>query len=353
LILGPGDRVGVYELAELLGVGGMGEVYRARDTRLNREVAIKLLHAALASDSERLQRFDQEARATAALSDPNIVAIYDVGIHGGRPFVVSELLEGETLRQALGTGPLPMRKAIGYGQQIARGMAAAHRRGIAHRDLKPENLFITRDGLVKILDFGLAKLARETFATTIAAEATAPGIVMGTIGYMSPEQARGEPSDSRADIFSFGAILYEMLSGQRAFQRASAAETLSAILKEHPPDLTQLVTGLSPELTRIVDRCLEKNREDRFQSATDLSFALEGILGTSTRSAASTHRRPVRWRTAAGVLVAIAATGAAFMMGERLTHGEPPRFQQITFRRGTVQNARFAADGQTIVYAAA
>ncbi len=243
--LAPGSRLGPYEIVGLLGAGGMGEVYRARDPRLGRDVAIKVLPATFATDPDRLQRFEQEARATAALNDSNIVAVYDVGTAEGQPYVVTELLDGETLRAALADGPLPLRKALTYAQQIARGLAAAHRRGIVHRDLKPENLFVTADGLVKILDFGLAKLSEAAGTTRSAMSTTAAGLVLGTVGYMSPEQARGELADHRADIFSFGAVLYEMLAGQRAFQGNSPAETLSAILKEQPPDLTLVVPGLS------------------------------------------------------------------------------------------------------------
>ena len=221
MALSAGSRFGPYEILSLLGAGGMGEVYRARDVRLGREVAIKVLPATFATDEIRLRRFEQEARAAAALNDPNVVAIYDVGNVDGQPYVVSELLDGETLRTTLGSGVLPLRKAIGYAQQIARGMAAAHRRGIVHRDLKPENLFVTRDGLIKILDFGLAKLNEPVDPLHSAMSTTAPGVVLGTVGYMSPEQAKGQTADDRSDIFSFGAVLYEMLSGRRAFEADS------------------------------------------------------------------------------------------------------------------------------------
>ena len=313
-----GSRLGPYEIVSLLGAGGMGEVYRARDERLGRDVAIKVLPPAFASDHSRLRRFEQEARATAVLNDANIVAVYDVGTFDGQPYVVSELLEGETLRSALSQGALPLRKAIGYAQQIARGMAAAHRRGIVHRDLKPENIFVTRDGLVKILDFGLAKLTEVLEGLPSAMSTTAPGVVLGTVGYMSPEQARGQSSDERADIFSFGAVLYEMLSGQRAFQGTSSVETLSAILKEQPPDLTLVVPGLSPALARIVDRCLEKNRDERFQSAADLGFALDAISGFSTPAAVEPRRARVPWRLVAGVVVLAVALAGAFAAGTRL-----------------------------------
>jgi eukaryotic-like serine/threonine-protein kinase len=351
--LPPGSRLGPYEIAGLLGAGGMGEVYRARDPRLGRDVAVKVLPPAFADDRDRLHRFEQEARATAALNDPNIVAIYDVGTADGRPYVVTELLDGETLRAALSSGALPLRKALAYALQIVRGLAAAHRRGIAHRDLKPENVFVAGDGLVKILDFGLAKLSEGVTGPRSAVSTTAPGLVLGTVGYMSPEQAKGELADHRADIFSFGAVLYEMLSGQRAFQGDSPVETLSAILKEQPPDLTMVVPGLSPGLARIVDRCLEKNRDDRFQTAADLRFALESISGTSTPAIVVTPGKRWPWKRALAAAGAALALAAAFMVGAERRDGAPPRFHQLTFRRGAIQGARFTADGQTIVYAAA
>jgi hypothetical protein len=351
--LAAGTRVGPYEVVSLLGAGGMGEVYRARDHRLDRDVAIKVLPPAYAADPDRLQRFELEARATAALNDPNIVAIYDVGTADGQPYVVAELLDGETLRSALAGGALPLRKAIGLAQQIARGLAAAHRRGIVHRDLKPENLFVTQDGLVKILDFGLAKLAEGGGGPHSTVSTTAAGLILGTVGYMSPEQARGEPSDHRSDIFSFGAVLYEMLSGQRAFQGNSPVETLSAILKEQPPDLTLVVPGLSPALARVVDRCLEKNRDDRFQSAADLRFALEAITGVSAPAVAAATPGRVPWKALAAAAALALALAAGVAIGVSRPEPPQPRFHQLTFRRGAVQGARFAADGQTIVYGAA
>src|SRR6516164_6482953 len=241
-MLAPGSKLGPYDVQAAIGAGGMGEVYRARDARLSRDVAIKILPASFSSDPDRLQRFAQEARAAAALSHPNILSIYDIGDDHGAPYVVSELLEGETLRDRLRNGPLNSRKAIEYAVQIAKGLAAAHEKGIIHRDLKPENLFLTNDGRVKILDFGLAKLTQIEAAPNQTnlptASGTEPGVVMGTLGYMSPEQVKGKPADQRSDIFAFGAILYEMLSGSRAFHRESAAETMSAILREEPPDLS-------------------------------------------------------------------------------------------------------------------
>ena len=263
----------------------MGEVYRARDTRLGRDVAIKVLPEALAHDADRLRRFEQEARTIAALNHPNILGIHDIGTHDGAPFLVSEFLEGQTLREKLVPGPLPVRRAIEYALGIAEGLAAAHEKGIVHRDLKPENVFVTRDGRIKVLDFGLAKLVRpeenhET-AVTLTNTPTLPGMVVGTVGYMSPEQVRGEPIDPRSDIFSFGAVLYEMLTGKRAFKRETSAETMTAILREEPHALNDTGWQGPPELQRILARCLEKNVERRFQSASDLAFAMESLSGTS------------------------------------------------------------------------
>ena len=285
-----GTKLGRYEIRSLLGAGGMGEVYRARDVRLNRDVAVKVLPAAYSADADRLRRFEQEAQAARALNHPNILAVHDVGAHEGAPYVVSELLEGETLRDMVSTGPLPPRKAINYATMIAHGLAAAHEKGIIHRDLKPENVFITKDDRVKILDFGLAKLIQpggnnvvQTDVATLKAQ-TSAGTVMGTAGYMSPEQVRGQTVDLRSDIFSFGAVLYEALSGRRAFHGDSAVESLNAILKEEPPDLNETNTKINPQLEKIVRRCLEKKPERRFHSAHDLSFALEALTSSSDSS---------------------------------------------------------------------
>src|ERR1700728_4233201 len=258
-----GAKLGPYEIQSPLGAGGMGEVYRARDARLNRDVAIKILPPSLSSDPERLVRFAQESRAAAALNHPNILSIFDIGEDRGAPYVVSELLEGETLRDRIRSGPFSSRKAIDYALQVARGLAAAHEKGIVHRDLKAENLFITNDERVKILDFGLAKLTRpETEAGEDAPTVqvnTEPGQIMGTVGYMSPEQVRGKPADHRSDIFAFGSILYEMLSGQHAFRGESPVDTMSAILKEEPADLSETARNVPPVLERLVRHCLEKN----------------------------------------------------------------------------------------------
>ena len=297
MMLFAGTKLGRYEIRSKIGAGGMGEVYHARDTKLNRDVAIKVLPTALSQDEDRLRRFEQEAQAASALNHPNILAVYDVGAHDGAPYVVSELLEGETLRQRLSDGALLPRKAIDYSLQVARGLAAAHEKGIVHRDLKPENLFITHDGRAKILDFGLAKLVRPQFAGDVDTKAatlqakTDPGRILGTVGYMSPEQVRGELVDQRSDIFAFGAILYEMLSGRTAFHRQSTADTISAILKEDPPDLSTTQGNVAPALERIMRHCLEKNPEERFHSVSDLAFALEALSG-STATTTQTEAMP-------------------------------------------------------------
>jgi serine/threonine protein kinase/Tol biopolymer transport system component len=319
MTLATGTQLGRYEIRSLLGKGGMGEVYRAHDPRLGRDVAIKVLPGDYSADPERLRRFEQEARAASALNHPNILAVYDVAAHDGLSFVVAELLEGDTLRERLGRGAMPSHKAIDYAVQIARGLAAAHERGIVHRDLKPENLFLTRDGHVKILDFGLAKLTPllgapvETHASTLSAHSR-PGAVMGTAGYMSPEQVRGVPVDQRSDIFSFGAVLYEMLSGKREFRGGTAVETLNAILNEDPPDLSETNKPVAPALERVVRRCLEKSPEERFHSASDLAFALEALSASATRTGEQTvappapsrltRREAIAWGLAAVAVVA-------------------------------------------------
>ena len=314
------SRLGDYEIQCLLGAGGMGEVYRARDLRLRREVAIKVLPALFSSDPDRLRRFEQEAMAAAALNHPNILAVFQMGTHNGAPYLVSELLEGETLREHIKAGRIAMLKAIEYAVHVAHGLAAAQEKGIVHRDLKPENLFITKDGQLKILDFGLAKLTQlqsDSSALTADGE-TRPGAVMGTIGYMSPEQVRGQTVDHRADIFAFGAILYEILTGQRAFQKPTAAETMTAILNEDPPVLSQTGSNVSPALQRVVHRCLEKNRELRFQSASDLAFALEALsdsdVGSGTGIDRAWSRRVWRSKYRTVLLLLGAAIIAAFLL---------------------------------------
>jgi len=275
----PGIKVGDYDVLKLIGSGGMGEVYQARDARLARDVAIKVLPPFLTNDPDRLRRFEREARAAAALNHPNILAVYQMGVYQGVPYLVSELLEGNTLREQMKPGPLPPRNAIEYGVQIARGLTAAHAKGITHRDLKPENLFVTKDGHVKILDFGLAKVSGGA-ALGHHDLTTEVGVVMGTVGYMSPEQVRGHAVDYRTDFFALGAVLYEMLCGQPAFTKPAAAETMSAILNEDPPGISQLWPTAPPALWRVVRRCLEKNPAQRFQSASDLAFALEALSGS-------------------------------------------------------------------------
>ena len=286
--LSPGTRLGPYEILAPLGAGGMGEVYKAEDTRLDRSVAVKVLPQSLASDREALSRFEREAKAVAALNHPNILSLHDFGKEGDTAFAVTELLEGESLRQRLDNGPIPQRRSVEYAIQIAKGLAAAHEKGVVHRDLKPENLFVTRDGRVKILDFGLAKVlvreATQTSAPTTPA-GTEPGRVMGTVGYMSPEQVLGRDVGERTDIFSFGVVLFEMLTGERAFRRNSAVETMNAILKDEPPEAELTGKRISPALDRIVRHCLEKSPESRFHSAGDLAFALESIGDASSSSA--------------------------------------------------------------------
>src|SRR5256885_7353922 len=323
-----GTKLGRYEIRSKIGEGGMGEVYRAFDPKINREVAIKILPAALSADKDRLARFEQEAQAAGGLNHPNILVIHHIDTHDGAPYIVSELREGETLLDRMGGVALAQRKAIDYALQTAHGLAAAHEKGIVHRDLKPENLFVTNDGRVKILDFGLAKLAvgdgtkSQTEVPTRRVN-TDPGTVMGTAGYMSPEQLRGKPADHRSDIFSFGAILYEMLSGRRAFRGESTADTLSAILREDPPDLSTTNRGVNPALERIVNHCLEKNPEQRFNSARDLAFAIESLSATATSSGqtmtmATLPALPPRTREriawiAATVVLLIAALALAFL----------------------------------------
>src|SRR6202166_1055192 len=316
MALAAGTKLGPYEILAPIGAGGMGEVYRAKDTRLGRDVALKILPESFSREPDRLRRFEQEARAVAALNHPNILAIHDIGQHNDAPFLVSELLEGESLRSALDRGSLPQRKTIEYGVQIAFGLAAAHEKGIVHRDLKPENIFVTKDGRIKILDFGLAKLAQQAGADsdgiTLTSSHTAAGVVMGTASYMAPEQVRGEVADARTDIFAFGAVLYEMLSGVRAFRRDTSAETMTAVLKDDPPELSGPVRSVSPTLERIVRRCLEKSPEQRFQSARDLSFALSALSGTETSgaaraTAAAPRRAPLLlWLGLALAMVAVA-----------------------------------------------
>src|SRR5256885_9951974 len=358
-----GTKLGPYEVVAPVGAGGMGEVYRARDQRLGRDVAIKVLPASFSRDAERMRRFEQEARATAALNHPNILAVFDIGTHDGSPYLVTELLEGETLRERMQARALSPRKAVDYAQQIARGLVAAHEKGILHRDLKPENIFVTSSGQVKILDFGLAKLiqpgggAGASDSPTLAS-GTAAGVVLGTVGYMSPEQVRGQNVDARSDLFSLGTILYEMVSGRRAFGGDTPADTMSAILNEEPPPLTDIQQNIPPGLARIVEHCLEKNPGDRFQSARDVVFALEAFSGSSSSKVAAlaaAGRGGLRKATAGLVAAAAMTAGIVAFLAGRSTSptATPPTYHQLTFQRGTVYQARFAPDGETVVYAAA
>ncbi|HKV93526.1 MAG TPA: protein kinase [Candidatus Angelobacter sp.] len=362
--LAPGSKLGLYEILAALGAGGMGEVYRARDPRLGREVAIKVLPSGSGGDPERLHRFEQEARATAALNHPNILALFDIGSQENSPYIVSELLEGETLRARLIGGPLPVRKAVNYALQIVRGLATAHDHGILHRDLKPENIFITRDGHVKILDFGLAKLTMpQPDAPRLSAEATLDsvtgrGVLVGTLGYMSPEQCRGAVVDARSDLFSFGAVLYEMLSGRRAFRGDTTADLISAILKEEPPELSASGRDVPPMLERIVHHCLEKDPAARFQSARDIAFALES-LSTATPNAtmlgAAAPRSRKSWLVPAllGIIGVMVAAVALLMVRLNAAPAEPPSYRQLTFGREFISSARFAPDQRTIIYSSA
>jgi len=364
MALAPGSKVGPYEIVALVGAGGMGEVYRAKDSRLGRDVALKILPASFAADADRLRRFEQEARAVAALNHPNILAVHDIGQYDGAPFLVSELLEGESLRQVLTRGALPQRKVIDYATQITHGLAAAHGKNIAHRDLKPDNIFITREGRVKLLDFGLAKTVQRpgshaapdlgTVTMTEAAPLTEEGTVLGTAGYMSPEQIRGGAVDCRTDIFSFGAVLYEMLSGKRAFKRDTTADTMAAILNDDPPELLESGRQISPALDRIARHCLEKSPDHRFQSARDLAFDLESITSlTSSPALPAVKTSQRQWWYVVGVaaLLAVAAIGG-WKISRALRLATTAQFHQVTYRRGNLGNARFTADGQNIIYTA-
>jgi eukaryotic-like serine/threonine-protein kinase len=373
MTLATGTRLGPYEVVAPIGAGGMGEVYRARDTRLGREVAVKVLPSSFSDNAERLHRFQQEACAAGALNHPNILSIHDVGAHDGAPYVVSELLEGETLRERLGGAPLPQRKAVEYALQIAHGLAAAHERGIVHRDLKPENLFVTRDERVKILDFGLAKLVERTDGSQAQTDVptrrvnTDPGAVMGTVGYMSPEQVRGRQLDHRSDIFSLGVILYEMLSGRRAFRGESAVETMSAILKEDPPELSESNSQINSALERVVMHCLEKSPEQRFQSAKDVAFALEALSALSSSrtttaalppAARAKSRERLAWVVAGlcllGLLAALPFLAAYWRrapLDERVLRVSvlPPEKATLT---GVVPSVVLSPDGRRLAFVA-
>ncbi len=356
-----GARLGPYEIVALIGAGGMGEVFRARDARLGRDVAVKVLPAAVATQPDRLRRFAQEARAAAALSHPNVVAVYDVHTDGETPYVVSELLEGETLREALERGPMPARRAVDIAIQVASGLAAAHHKGIVHRDVKPANIFLTADGRAKVLDFGLARIVEagdtDRVSTRIADDPpTLPGTVMGTVGYMAPEQVRGEVVDSRADVFALGTVCYEMLAGRRAFTGDTSVEVMAAIVRSDPPELS---AETPPALNRVIRRCLEKQPSQRFQSAADVAFALEAVtVGTAPSAVvpAVGWRAPVRPAIAAAALAGAVVGGAAIWGALRPGAAALPAdvtYEARTFDRLPVMNARFMPDGQTIVYSAA
>jgi len=321
MALAPGTRLGPYEIVAPLGAGGMGEVYRARDPRLDREVAIKVLPEAFTADAERMRRFTQEAKAAGSLQHPNIVTVFDVGAEGGVAYVVQELVPGGSLRDRLGRGALPLREVLRVTSGIAAGLSAAHEKGIVHRDLKPENVAIAAEGRPQVLDFGLARVVRPLEESAGSAQATSAGMVIGTVGYMAPEQVRGETADARSDLFAVGTMLHEMLSGSRPFSRSSAIETLHAILTEEPPPLP---SGVPPAVARVVTRCLEKDPRLRFQSARDLAFTLDLIAGEDPRAAEATaggatkRSRPgAAWAWAA---VAAALAAAAFLAG-RMTAG--------------------------------
>jgi serine/threonine protein kinase/Tol biopolymer transport system component len=356
-MLASGTTLGPYRIIAPLGAGGMGEVYRARDTRLGRDVAVKVIRAGLARDPERLKRFEQESRAAGALNHPNICTIHDVGTHDGAPFVVMELLEGESLRAKVNAGPIPLRKALDYVAQVARGLAVAHEKGIVHRDLKPENLFVTKDGRAKVLDFGLAKLTRPDVLLSagdpaISVAATGSGSILGTAGYMAPEQVRGQAVDARSDLFALGAIIHELVSGQPPFKRGSFVESAHAILNEEVVPLSSLRTEVPPALDSLVRHCLEKEPGERFQSARDLAFAVEAVASSSPQSAP----RPAanRWsRVVAVVAIVLLGFALGYLSHSRI--GPPtraPSFRRLTFHRGTIFGARFVPNDRSILYGA-
>jgi serine/threonine protein kinase/Tol biopolymer transport system component len=351
-----GQLLGHYRVLEQIGAGGMGDVYRARDERLGRDVALKLIRPSSAKDPDRLHRFEHEARAAAALNHPNIVAIYDIGFHEGMPFIVSELLEGKTLRDRLAAGALSVREASDYGLEISEGLMAAHDKHIVHRDLKPENLFITKDNRIKILDFGIAKLVHpETDKGSAIASLTTQtrsGSVLGTVAYMSPEQLRAKPVDARSDIFSLGAILYEMLTGRRAFRGETDVDTITAVLRETPPEVTHERANVPKAFEQIVNHCLEKEPEKRFQSVRDLIFSLETLSAGSPKVGSWTISAPVR----KAVLVVLGLgllIGVGWLLGSWISSGASnPEYHRLTFERGTVYGARFTPDGRSVVYEA-
>jgi serine/threonine protein kinase len=356
MTLAPGTKIDGYEILGPLGAGGMGEVYRARDGTLKRDVAIKVLPEYWSRDPERLRRFEQEAQATAALNHPNIVSIFHVGEYAGSPYIVTELLQGESLRERLRKGPMRLREVLDHGVEMARGLAAAHDAGIVHRDLKPENIWVTKDGRIKILDFGLAKLdptkAASTDAETVSLDPQShPGQVLGTVGYMSPEQVRGQVADARSDIFAVGVILYEMLTGKPAFRKGTSAETMTAILNEDPPAVSQLAPSVPPGLQKVVNRCLAKNPEKRFQHASDLEFALESMSESGSTSVMAIDQNPRSrwiWIVATAVIVALAAGGIAWWKMPRAV----PVVESVTQLTddGELKQSRVVTDGSRIYF---
>jgi eukaryotic-like serine/threonine-protein kinase len=359
-------RFGPYELLGLLGAGGMGEVYRARDTRLQREVAIKVLPVRLSSDPGRLKRFEREARSASALNHPNIVTIYEIGQSDSTSFIVMELVDGKTLRELLHLGAIPLRKLLSIAAQVADGLAKAHASGIVHRDLKPENVMVTGDGFAKILDFGLAKLTHpgsdlgQSEPVPTIPGGTEPGLVMGTVGYMSPEQAAGQPVDFRSDQFSLGSILYEMVSAKRAFERATKPEILAAIIRDEPEPIAALNSKVPSHLRWIVERCLAKEPRDRYAATEDLARDLATLrehvtdLSGEARVALEAPRRRPRWGAIGLAAALVAALVGIYLLGRSVerSRASPPRFRQLTFRGAGISTARFAPDGQTVVYAA-
>lgn len=349
--------LGHYRIIEKIGSGGMGEVYRAHDERLARDVAIKVLKSSFTNDPDRLRRFELEARSAAALTHPNIVAIYDIEMHGGAPYIVSELLQGQTLRQRLLDGALPVRQAAEDGLQIAEGLAAAHEKRIVHRDLKPENLFITLDGHVKILDFGIAKLTSLEISDTASLQnmttQTKAGSILGTVCYMSPEQIRGKAVDNRSDIFSLGAILYEMVTGKRAFTGETEADTMTAVLKEEPTEISLVRQNIPHAFEQIISHCLEKRPEDRFQSVRDLAFALSTVSTATGKQidALPVRKMNLRWLAWLVMAFALAAVGAFLTFRFEKTTA-PITYRRITFQRGTIYSARFSPDTHSILYGA-
>jgi dipeptidyl aminopeptidase/acylaminoacyl peptidase len=367
MTLSNGTKLGPYEILAPIGAGGMGEVYRARDERLKRDVAVKVLPPELAEDADRRSRFEREARAASGLSHPNILTIYDIGSSNSTVYIAMELVEGSTLKDLTASGPMPGKKMLDLAVQIADGLAAAHAAGIVHRDLKPQNVMVSKHGYAKILDFGLAKLVTPesdelSIQQTAAGDATRPGIVMGTVGYMSPEQASGRPIDFRSDQFSFGSILYEMATGKRAFERGTTAETLTAIIREEPAPVAQLNPKVPAPIRWLLERCLAKDPEDRFGTTKDLARDLASVrdhlsdtsgTGDLSREAALAAPKRRIWPALAGLGLLAAGIVAGLFAGRGLWSTPLPTFHQLTFRRGELGGARFAPDGQTILYSAA